>query len=540
MGIKDIGLISARFYILAWLLLPNFVLLYVYNESLPSLVTFLAVLAVTSLIYFYIFPSIKWFGLFNIPFALFSGSYAAYIYVYKSIPYEGMWFSIWDMVYLELIELGRYYSDLIILNLSGFILYVVCVLSVGRLKNPRRAHQKPVLLAGLVVILTTAVGQNFYSDQVDMGGQGFENSFIQSYPLGMAVQAFSTWNESKRHDDAIQISSIPELERTSAPLAEKEIYILVIGETARSDRWMADIQSNEYDGISSDNTVVFSDAYSQANFSDGSLHLLMTGASTFLEAKGTDTLPLISKAASCQTIWISNNKAYRYAWQTDYSVITEQTTSTPLLKRFDHAMLPAVYRAIKQSEQRACLIIHLLGSHFSYNQRYSHEFMQKTVIMSDYNDKTSKGHVTALRNAYDNSIHATNDFLNQVINVVKKQSATSFVLYTSDHGENIYDDERGLFQHIIRTPSRYEVAVPFFVWGSDLFISNFPKKWSNLVKNSNRPISNKQVLPTFVDLLDVHYEKSHFSASLLSDYSIDPPRFVLAPDMRLLTEAEIK
>jgi glucan phosphoethanolaminetransferase (alkaline phosphatase superfamily) len=119
------------------------------------------------------------------------------------------------------------------------------------------------------------------------------------------------------------------------------------------------------------------------------------------------TLPTLLKASDCQTIWISNNKAYRYVRQADYSVATEQTTSTPLVKRYDHALLPAIYRAIAQSERRSCLVAHLLGSHISYQQRDEHKFMQKSVNMSDYDDRNSDGHVAALRNVYDNSIHAT-------------------------------------------------------------------------------------------------------------------------------------
>jgi glucan phosphoethanolaminetransferase (alkaline phosphatase superfamily) len=160
--------------------------------------------------------------------------------------------------------------------------------------------------------------------------------------------------------------------------------------------------------------------------------------------------------------------------------------------------------------------------------------------MGDYADKNSDGHVTALRNAYDNSIHATNDLLEQVIAAVSNQAATSMVLYTSDHGENIYDDERGLFQHIMLTPSKYEIAVPFFIWVSDRFIANFPDKWANLHANARRPISNKQVLPTFVDLLGVAYEDRGLGSSLFSDYPMDAVRYVLAPDMRLLTEQEIQ
>ena len=82
--------------------------------------------------------------------------------------------------------------------------------------------------------------------------------------------------------------------------------------------------------------------------------------------------------------------------------------------------------------------------------------------------------------------------------------------------------------------------MPFFIWVSDRFISNFPDKWSNLLANTDRPISNKQILPTFVDLLGVDYDVTHLDSSLFADYPIDAVRYVLAPDMRLLSESDIR
>lgn len=524
---------------LAWLLLPNLVLLFVYNEMLSPLLAFLVILPVASLLYFYCFPSFKWFAWFNIPFAFFAGFYAAYIVEYRSIPYEGMWFSVWDMVYLEFFDLGHYYLEVFIANLCGFALYLLCLIFLRRQPITPRAHQKPVILACLLVIMGIFAGQNFYTNRFDFVDQDFGSAFIQSYPLGMVFQAQSTWRESRRQE-AVDYSSIPDLNRIAPDLQEREIYVLVIGETARADSWYADLELNHYENIKSTRSVAFSNAYSQANFTDGSLQLLMTGASSYQESDRQAPLPLVLKASDCQTIWISNNKAYRYASQADYSVVTDQSTSTPLVKRYDHALLPAIHRAITQSDQRSCLIVHLLGSHFSYHNRYGNSFMQKAVDIEDYQDKYSAGHVAALRNAYDNSIHATNDLLEQIIDSVKKQSATAMVMYTADHGENIYDDERGLFQHIMNPPSRYEVAVPFFIWVSDRFISNFPDKWSNLLANADRPISNKQVLPTFVDLLSVDYDVTHLDSSLFADYPIDAVRYVLAPDMRLLSENDIR
>ena len=95
------GIFLAQLYLLGWLLLPNLVLLLVYNETFSPLLAFLVILPISSLLYFYCFPSLKWFAWFNIPFAFIAGFYAAYIFEYRSIPYEGMWFSVWDMVYLE-------------------------------------------------------------------------------------------------------------------------------------------------------------------------------------------------------------------------------------------------------------------------------------------------------------------------------------------------------------------------------------------------------------------------------------------------------
>ncbi|MCP4334931.1 MAG: phosphoethanolamine transferase [Gammaproteobacteria bacterium] len=533
------GVLIARYYLLAWLLLPNLVLLCVYNDTLPPLSSYLILLPVGLLLYFYCFPSFRWFALFNIPFAFFAGCYAAYVFEYRAIPYEGMWFSIWDMVYLEFFDLVRYYLEVFVVNLCGFLLYLFYLWKLWQSPGIGAAYRKPVLKVCFSILMCIFVGQNFLSDKIDVASFDFGNAFEQSYPLGMAYQAHTTWLESRRQE-AVEYASIPMLERSVKSPPGKEIYIVVIGETARSDRWFADLEQNKYPNLESDNVVAFSDAYAQANFTDGSLHLMMTGASTYEEAENTPTLPLVSKAAGCQTIWISNNKAYRYAWQSSYAVITEQTTETPLVKRYDHAMLPTIQRAIRQSENRACLVIHLLGSHFSYHDRYSHEFMRKVVNLEDYENKNSVGHAKALLNAYDNSIHATNDLVEQIIDIVRQQSAIGLLMYTSDHGENIYDDGRQLFQHIMRTPSWYEVSVPFFIWGSDQFIHHYPEKWSNLVANRQRPVSNRQIMPTFVDLLGVEYDPGHFSSSLFADYPTDPVRYVLAPDLRLLTESDIQ
>lgn len=539
LGNTQTGRLMAQGYLLAWLLLPNVAMLFVYNKMLAPLSAFLVLLPIVTLLYLYSFPSLKWFAALNIPFALCSGFYTLYIIEFHAIPYEGMWFSLWDMVYLEFFDLLRYYPEVIYISLAGFAVYLWCLLTLAGMPATPMLYRKPVFMVCLLAVCVILLAKNLFPNRFDFIDQDIGGALIQSYPLGAALQAHSTWVES-RNQETVAVTSIPKLERLASPLQGREIYVLVIGETARADRWFADLEANHYENIESDNTVVFGDAYAQANFTDGSLQLMMTGASNYYESEKLATLPLILKASDCQTIWISNNKAYRYTWQADYSVVTEQTTVTPLVKRYDHTLLPPINRALRQGERRSCLIIHLLGSHFSYHQRYGHEFMLKEVDIDAYENKNSAGHVEALQNAYDNSIHATNDLLDRIIDAVEAQAATSMVMYTSDHGENIYDDERGLFQHIFLNPTRYELTVPFFVWASDRFKTEFPDKWSNLTANADRPVSNRQIVPSFIDVLGVDYDKSYLDKSLFDNYLTDSVRYVLTPDMRVLTEKDIR
>lgn len=48
------------------------------------------------------------------------------------------------------------------------------------------------------------------------------------------------------------------------------------------------------------------------------------------------------------------------------------------------------------------------------------------------------------------------------------------MLYTSDHGENIFDDDRRLFLHAAPKASDYELHVPFIIWTSDGYGKQYP------------------------------------------------------------------
>ena len=49
------------------------------------------------------------------------------------------------------------------------------------------------------------------------------------------------------------------------------------------------------------------------------------------------------------------------------------------------------------------------------------------------------------------------------------------MMYVSDHGENLLDDERMLFLHATYAGSIYEYHVPMFIWYSDSYGELYPE-----------------------------------------------------------------
>ncbi len=75
------------------------------------------------------------------------------------------------------------------------------------------------------------------------------------------------------------------------------------------------------------------------------------------------------------------------------------------------------------------------------------------------------------------------------------------MLYTSDHGEDIFDDSRGRFLHASPIPTYYQLRVPFIAWATDSWRQAHPAQWQTLAGNSQKPISTNMVM--YHTLLDM-------------------------------------
>lgn len=127
------------------------------------------------------------------------------------------------------------------------------------------------------------------------------------------------------------------------------------------------------------------------------------------------------------------------------------------------------------------MVLHTYGSHFNYQERYPRNF---AFFKPDSKSEAKPENRRDLLNAYDNTIRYTDYILHGIVERLQKwektqaktdgvySQPTSAMLYTSDHGENIFDDDRRLFLHAAPKASDYELHVPFIIWTSDGYGNN--------------------------------------------------------------------
>jgi glucan phosphoethanolaminetransferase (alkaline phosphatase superfamily) len=173
----------------------------------------------------------------------------------------------------------------------------------------------------------------------------------------------------------------------------------------------------------------------------------------------------------------------------------------------DMQLVDTLKKILGQPGDKKFIIIHGLGSHYSYSARYPIQFdVFKPSNKSITTKLTDRKRKNVLINSYDNSICYTDAVIDSVISLVDKQNAFSSVTYISDHGEDLMDDSRGLTSHHMGTPpTKYIAHIPFFVWYSPKLEAMYPDKISNLLHHKDAKISSQNLIYSLTSMVGIHY-----------------------------------
>lgn len=277
----------------------------------------------------------------------------------------------------------------------------------------------------------------------------------------------------------------------------REVYVLVVGETSRATDWQlmgyerpTNTPLAEHDGV-----VPYAKTLSESNTTHKSVPLLLSSLTarnfgdSIYSVKGLVTA---FKEAGFRTVFLSNQERNGsfidfFGEEADESVFVKELQGDRHLQ--DGVLLDYFDKELASDSSRLLVLMHTYGSHFNYHERYPAGFGQ---FMPDDATEAKRSNRDVLLNAYDNSILYTSDLLARLIARLEKDGTTAAMLYTSDHGEDIYDDSRGLFLHASPRPSAYQLHVPYILWTSRSYGERYPEVVNAAVSNADKRVSSSE------------------------------------------------
>ena len=320
------------------------------------------------------------------------------------------------------------------------------------------------------------------------------------------------------------------------PKDSAEVYVMVIGETARSNNFSLygyhrDTNPMLTTLVSDSSLIVFRDVRTESNTTHKSVPMLLTSASAsdypaLYREKG---IIAAFKEAGFHTSFISNqlpNHSF-------IDFLGMEADSCLFIKEAERAkdnvsdmeLLPIVKGILEKGRKKEFIVLHTYGSHFKYNERYPRNMAH---FQPDDKSQAKYENRQQLVNAYDNTIRFTDKFLYELSSILSSSACQSAWLYTSDHGENIYDDNRNKFLHASPNPSEYELRVPLLAWTSASYRSAYPDIISALRSNSGKCVSTSiSFFHTMLEMGGIKTKNLDLTKSLADrEYKVQPRLYI--------------
>lgn len=148
-----------------------------------------------------------------------------------------------------------------------------------------------------------------------------------------------------------------------------------------------------------------------------------------------------------------------------------------------------------ETDRNFC-VLHLLGSHFNYEQRYPESFGK--FKEADYPFQPEKRRKTFA--AYDNSILFNDYVVDSLMKISDEKEA--IVIYVPDHGEDFYYTRDIATHGSVYDPKSFECAcrIPFMIYFTPLFREKHPELVEKVRSVSDVPFNTKYLMNTIMDM----------------------------------------
>ena len=394
-----------------------------------------------------------------------------------------------------------------------------------------------VATAATIAVLWLIVPADVSPNNGDVTSQSMR-TVERVFPWGVPSRILSFVRERARTKAQIALSADFRFNAT-AP-ADPRIVVMVIGESSRASNWQlggyarATNPKLSQRAISDQGTLVWLHDYAaNAVATAESVPLMITrkpvGASSDFAER---SIVSAFSEAGYSTWWISNQATAgihdlliaSYAQEAEY-IHFENLADYFNQGAFDTALLPQVKRALNAGSEKVFIVLHLMGSHYAYwdrypaNEAYFAAPGEAAHLTGSGEATTGSAVETPLakhwRDSYDDSIRHTDAVLDQVIELLARDGRPAALVYASDHGELLM--EPGCDKRWHGHGAREDVFASALVWLSK-HPENAPKARAAAF-NATLAVSGKDLFDTLLNAGDVSIARDQGALSRDSWFS---------------------
>ena len=317
-------------------------------------------------------------------------------------------------------------------------------------------------------------------------------------------------NQGERYE-----SLIIDLENTLAERAPGTV-IFIIGESASRDYMHAYTPGFPYEDTpwlesmaSRDGFLIYQNVYSSWTQTVPVLERALTEKSQYNDKEFYESASIldVAKKIGYKTYWFSNQGRYgqfdsaitMVAKTADVAEWTDDSYN--FTTKYDESLLPYLTRIDPKANN--FVVLHLMGSHIYYNNRYPDTWAKFDSAAGDSTATSAP--------SYANSVLYTDHILAEIFAYAEKNLNLRAMVYFSDHGENL---------QISHNPDVFKfdmVRIPMFIYLSPEYRAAMPRRTATLTGRRDAYFTNDMMYDTVCGLLGApnnRYDpRQDFSAS---------------------------
>lgn len=391
--------------------------------------------------------------------------------------------------------------------------HITCGSFVKALRNRATLILGSVLLAIAAVAPFTATYSSFFREHKILRYYANPTTFV--YSLGKAIQETLVSVENTIRAPLGMDAHLP------ADDYDRELIVLVVGETARADRFSLNgYGRNTNPLLSQEDVISFSQVSSCGTATAYSLPCMFSLSDredfSLDESSASENLLDVLNHADVNVLWRDNNSDSKGVANGIEFEDFQSADKNPVcdIECRDVGMLDGLEDYIAAHPKGdITIVLHQMGNHGpAYFKRYPTAFEKFTPACHD--SQLENCSAEEISNAYDNAILYTDYFLGQVIAFLKQQDDhfQTAMYYMSDHGESL--GEKGLYLHglpYLLAPEEQK-HVASLLW----FGRNYEVK-SDLVRDkADAALSHDHYFHTVLGLMEIETGVYDSSKDILS------------------------